>query len=309
MIYGTKLGRYFNIFMCIVSQPRCTITRIAKNIGHTGIGRRRATVSTYVNDMYKNKISLKPNLVLNDFQNLQWKAYFCKKTDRSKLSATFEMLRNNKKINYVVFISGDCDFFLTSRDPALDLKQYDIDIVESSSLYSPIFTIPQGWNLSFENASKIMLKCNFEKGSLLRKAEGTLNWGDLDMRIFELMRENARRPFTEVSAHTDVYSSTIKDHFYKHVLPCCKVAHYFFPNGYDAYMQGFFKIQTKYEESVVRALRKLPCTTYIYPLENELLINLFHENINIVMTVIGKMEENGIIERYALFTPLWYKHI
>jgi hypothetical protein len=259
--------------------------------------------------MYENKISLKPNLFLKDFGNVNLKAYLCRKQSRSNLGATFNKLKNCGKVNYVLFISGDCDFFLTSRDPALNLDEYDLEIIESSNLHSPVFTIPSGWNLSFEEASMNVMKCKFEKGNLERNAEGILDWGDLDMRIFELMHEDARRPFTEVARQTGVFSSTIKDHFYKHVLPCCKVAHYFFPKGYDIYMKNLIRIHTDYENSIVHALEKLPSTTYVYPLEKGLLITLFHENINIVMTIIGEMEESGIIERYALFTPLWHKHI
>ena len=305
----TKLESYHDIFMSIVCEPRCTITQIASNLGHTGRGRRRATISDYLHQMYDNKISFYPNLVLRDFENLHWKAYLCRKNKRSNIGETFNKLHKNNKINYVLFISGDCDFFLTSRDPTLDLEQYDLEIIESSKLYSPLFTIPEGWKLSFEEASTNIFKLNFEKGNLSRDTKGLLDWEELDMKIFELMRENVRRPFTEVARETGVFSATIKDHFYRRVLPSCKVAHYFFPKGYNTYMWGLIRIHTKYEKSIVHALEKLPCTSYVYPLEEGLLIILFHENINIIMTAIGKMEENGVIEQYIHFTPLWYKHI
>lgn len=213
-------------------------------------------------------------------------------------------LRDDKRINYVLLISGLSDFFLTSRDENLDLKRYDLEIVEKSVLYTPIFTIPQGWRLSLEDAVKTLLNLDFEKGMLRRETEGALDWSDLDTRIFELMREDARRPFTEVASETGKYSSTIKDHFYQFVLPQCEVAHYFFPKGYDYYMQNLFRIYTHYEKSLVKALEKLPCTTYVYPLEKGLVLIIFHENINIIMTFIEKMEENGILDGHLLFTPL-----
>jgi len=295
--------------MNVVKQPRCSITNIAKNIGHTGRGRRRATVSEYLKHMYEYKISLKPNLFLRDFDNTQRKAYLCRKNNRCEIGKTFKMLRQDRKVTYVVFISGLCDFFLTSRDPALDLTMYDLEVVESSILYSPIFIIPRGWHLPFDKAAQNVLKCQFEDGNLERKSCGILSWKDLDMKIFESMRENVRRPFTEVSEIAGVYSSAIKEHFYKHVLPHCNVAHYFFPKGYDFYMKNQIRIHTKCEKSIVSALKCLPCTTYVYPLEKGLIITLFHENINIAMTLVEKMEENGIIEHYTLYTPLWYDHI
>jgi hypothetical protein len=305
----TELGRYFDIFMNIVRKPRCSITFIAKNMGHIGRGHRRATISKYVDDMYRKKISLKPNLILKTYEYPERRVYLCRKKQRRKIGHTFEMLRRDKKINYVVLISGNCDFFLTSRDPDLDLVRYDLEIIESSIFCSPIFTIPKGWNLPFADAAKNVMNCQFKKGMLERKSNGKLEWADLDMKIFELMRENVRRPFTEIAGKTDVYSSTVKDHFFKHVLPSCNVAHYFFPKGYDFYMKNQLRIYTDYEKSVVDSFRQLPCTTYAYPLEEGLIVTLFHENINIVMTFIEKMEERGIIEKYDLYTPLWHEHI
>lgn len=309
MIDCTKLGTYFDIFMCVVTHTRCTITSIAKNIGHTGIGKRRATISDYLKDIYKRKISLKPNLYFKNLENLQRKAYLCKANERDRIGPTFNKLKADKRINYVMLISGYCDFFFTSRDPTLDLTDFGLEIVESSILYGPIYTIPSGWSLSFEDAARNVLKYDFEKGNLSRKFEGSLTWQNIDMRIFEFMRENARRPFTEVAREVGVYSSTVKDHFYKYVLPHCNVAHYFFPKGYDAYMQSLCRIYTNYEQSVVNSLKRLPCTSYVYPLEKGLLVNVFHENINILMAVFGKMEEMGIIDYYAQLTPQWYDHI
>lgn len=299
---------YYNIFECIVSSVRCTITSIAKNVGHTGIGRRRATISDYVNNMYTYEISLKPNLYFKNLEKLQWKAYLCKNEGRNNVGKTFEKLRKDKKIAYVVLISGFSDFFLTSRHPELDLGKYDLEIMEESILFSPIYTIPKGWNLSFENAAKNVLKCDFKKGNLSRDTEGVFMLEGLDMEIFKIMKKNARLPFTRVTEKTGVFSGTIKDHFYKHVLPHCNIAHYFFPQGYKNYMQTYFRIHTKYECSIVSSLKYLPCTSYVYPFEKGLLINLFHENINIAMTIFQKMEEMGLVEYYTHYTPLWYDH-
>ena len=309
MIDSTKLGTYFDIFMCIVSKTRCTITSIAKSLGHTGIGRRRATISKYLYDIYEAKLSFKPNLYFKNLKNLQWKAYFCKAIERNKIGVTFDKLKADKRISYVLLTSGYCDFYCTSKDPTLDLTVFGLEIIESSILYSPLYTIPHGWNRSFEDTARNILKYNFKKGNLPRKDEGVLNLQPLDIKIFELMKDNARRPFSEVGRETGVFSSTIKDHFYKYVLPHCNVAHYFFPRGYDTYMKTLCRVYTQCEQSVVTSLKRLPCTCYVYPLEKGLLINFFHEDINILMTIFGKMEEMGIIDYYTQLTPLWYDHI
>ena len=197
MLDSAKLGKYVDVFMCIVSETRCTITSIAKSLGHSGIGKRRATISKYLNDLYEYKISFKPNLYFKNLKNLEWKAYFCKIREYDKIGTTYETLKADKRITYALLFSGFCDFFLTSKDPSLNLKEYNLEIVQSSMLYSPIYTIPHGWKLSFENAAKNVLKYNFKKGNLPRKDEGILNLQRLDMKIFELMKDNARRPFSK----------------------------------------------------------------------------------------------------------------
>ena len=308
MIDRTKLGTYYNIFECIVSNPRCTITAIAKRVGPTGRGRRRATISKYVNEMYKDEISLKPNLYFKNLEKLQRKAYLCKNKSRNSVGKTFENLKKDKKITYVVLISGFSDFFLTSRNPNLNLNQYDLEIVEESILYSPLYTIPQGWSLSLEDAVRNVLKHDFVKDNVSRDTEGTFTLEKMDVEIFELMKSDVRIPFTKVGRKIDVFSGTVKEHFYKHVLPHCRVAHYFFPKGYKNYMQTYFRIHTEYEDSITNSLKYLPCTSYVYPFEKGLLINFFHENINIAMTMFQKMEEMGLVEYYTHYTPLWYGH-
>lgn len=299
---------YHDIFECIVSNPRCTITSIAKRIGHTGIGRRRATVSQYVNNIYYYQISLKPNLYFKNLETFQRKAYFCRNKERDNVGKTFEKLKNDEKIAYVVLISGPNDFFLTSRDPDLNLTHYNLEIKEETRLFSPIYTHPQGWNLSFENAARNVLKYDFRRGFLPRNTEGIFAMEELDSKIFEIMKHDARMPFAQVARKLNVFAGTVKEHFYKKILPICNVAHYFFPQGYSSYMKSYLRIHTEYEKSLVNSLKLLPCTSYVYPFEKGLLINVFHENINIVMTLFQKMEEMGLVEYYTLYTPLWHEH-
>jgi hypothetical protein len=303
------VNTYHNIFLSIVQEHRKSIASIAKSIGHTGRGKRRATVSKYVHEMYDEKISFGPNLVLKTHENPLLKAYLCSTKNKSQLGSIFEKLKNDQEIIYVLLGSGNYDFFLTSMSPTLTLESYDLIIHEESILYTPLYTHPHGWNLSFLEASRNVLKTQFKKGLLDRKLNGILDWSNLDMLIFESMRENARKKFTETAEIADVASNTIKNHYYKHVLPNCNIAHYFFPKGYDNYMKNQIRIYSKYEKSLVESFKRLPCTTYVYPFEKGILITLFHENINIVMTLMGKMEERGIIEYYELSTPLWYTHV
>ena len=303
----TILGTYYEMYRSIVERTRVSIDGIAKAIGHTGRGHTRSTISRNLSTMYKKKISFKPNLILGTFENSQSAAFFCRKTERKGIRSTFQKLHEDEKVNYALFLSGLCDYFITTRDPDIDLEKYGLEIVEKSTLYTPVFTVPHGWKTSMRDALKSFVDHKFGKGSIPRETNGNLEWSDLDWKIYTLMRENARLEFTKVARNSDVYSSTVKDHFYRYVLPCCTVTHYFFPKGYDFYLQALLRIHTDYESSLVIALKKLPCTSYVYPLEDGIVINIFHENTNDLMAAIEKLEETGTIDRYLLYTPLnWF---
>lgn len=301
------LGTYYEIYRSIVEHTRVSIDGIAKAIGHTGRGHARSTISRHLSHMYEKEISFKPNLILGTFENSQSTAFFCRKTERKGIRSTFQKLHRDEKVNYALFLSGLCDYFVTTRDPHIDLEKYGLEIVEKSTLYTPVFTIPYGWKIHMRDALKSFVDHKFRKGVMPRDVNGILEWSDLDWKIYTLMRENARLEFTKVARKSSVYSSTVKDHFYKYILPCCAVTHYFFPKGYDFYLKAFLRIHTKYESSFVTALEKFPCTSYVYPLEDGIAADIFHENTNDLMAAIEKLEETGIIDHYLLYTPLnWF---
>jgi hypothetical protein len=302
----SKLATFHEIFWNIVSDMRIPISSIAKNMGHTGRGRRRSTISNYVNEMYQKEISFKPRIVMKTYKYPKRKMYFCKKAGVG-IAPLWKKLKEDERIQYSLILSGPCDFIIISRDDTLYLeKDFGLQIVEESLLYTPIYTLPKGWNISFKTAAKNALDIPFKKGLFTRKIDDILIWTDLTLRIFELMHEDARVSYTDVADKTDVYSSTVRNHLEKYILPRCEIAHFFFPKGYKNYMKNFFRIYTHYEQSLVKAFEKLPCTTYVYPLEEGIAFNVFHEDINMVMTMLEKMRENGFLEDLSLFTPLRY---
>ncbi len=66
----------------------------------------------------------------------------------------------------------------------------------------------------------------------------------------------------------------------------------------------FLKIESEYETGIVKALEKLPCTTYVFPLENDLIIILFHNDENKILALLKKMKEIDIVNDYLLYVPV-----
>jgi len=255
--------------------------------------------------MHERGISRAPRLTLKPYEDCQTIVYFCKKTNNKGLGTTLSNLSNDKRITYAILLSGT-DFFLTSREPDLTLEKYGLDILEKSKLYTSMYTIPQGWNTPMNEALDNLATITLRKSVLPRTAYYHFSWSELDWKIFDIMSENVRTKISHVAKKTGVDYKTAKDHFFNVVLPSCVIAHYFYPKGYDFYLQSFIKVRSEYESEIVKALKKLPCTSYVFPLGKELVINLFHENQKKVIKILEKMEEKTIIDGFLLYAPLYY---
>lgn len=297
------LQLYYTIVTMFVEFPRVKVKTIAERLGYVGRGKSPSTVTRHIQNMYTKKISREPRLTLRAFENWQNTAYFCKKRDGKGLYSTFLDLYHDEKITYALLLSGR-DFFVTSREKELDLEQYGLEIQEKSLLYTPVYTMPEKWNIPMDEGLNALLHSDFEKGFISREVHKNLGWSDVDWGIYEAMRGNVRIELTMVARETQVYSNTVKKHFYEKILPCCVVVNYFFPKGYDFYGQAFLRVHTKHEESIVNALKKLPCTSYVFPFEKGLALGLFHEGVKDILLVIEKMEETGIIDDYLLYSPI-----
>lgn len=294
---------YYDIYCLIIDDLRLTSKEMAKKLGHVGRGRSPSTVYKHYQKMLAKGITRNPILVLKSFEKSQSTAFFCRKVTRDNLTSTFSSLCKDKRLDYVLFLSGSCDFFITSRK-RISFEEYELVVVEESKLFTPIFTIPHEWKLQPNEALDSLLRFNFTEGTIQREVGPPLEWKEVDWKVYEGIKYNGRRDFTKVAREIGVWSKTVQTHFFNQVLPCCTAGHYFFPRGYDSYDKAFLKIQSKYEKDIVGALGRYPCTSYVYPFEKDIVIVFFHNSISKLMETMQKLEEIGIIESYLLFIPL-----
>lgn len=180
-----------------------------------------------------------------------------------------------------------------------------MEIVERSVLYTPIFTIPKGWNKPVDECFDSILNFEFsEKKSIKREVNTCLNWRENHWNIYCSMRGNIRKSFAKVGKETTLDHKTVKKYFYEAILPCCTVNHYFFPYEFDTYRQTLLQITTDYETELVKAFEDLPCTTYFYPTEKEIWVNVFHRDCNRLMEVVQELEEIGVVGKFKSHTPI-----
>ncbi len=305
-----RLNLYYSLFSTIVESPRIMPKGIAKKFNYSGRGRASSTFLRHIDNMYRAGISFEPKLALKPYENVRTFVYFCRKKESKGINATFNQLKEDKRITYTIVLSGS-DFFITSRDSPLDLGTYGLEIWEKSALYTPLYTIPKGWDkpmsVTLENFTNFPFENDGQKNLLDRKTYGVLSWDDLDWKIFHMMKSNVRRKLSTLTQIGTNYN-TIKNHFLKKVLPSCTIAHYFFPKGYDYYQKLILSLKTQYETGFVNAFERLPCTTVVFPLERNLFVVLFHERMVEMLNAIEKLEEEAIIDDYFLFNPLMHDY-
>ena len=302
MSKSIELKTYYNLYCAIQEIPRYTIRQLCPLLSFGGRGQKLSTVTGHILKLYRKKISLRPNLVLRTFENCYTKGYFLKVQNPENISKAFYELMQNPKLSYMLLLSGVYDFFVTSKH---DLTfGGDLRILKKSTSYTPIYTIPSGWNSNVIDGLRKITELSLNEGRIERIMEEWLPWEDIDFRIYDIMKNNIQMQFSDVARKIEFSSNTVKKHFYETVMPYCNISHYFFPKGYDYYQKAMLSVETSYETGLVEALSRLPCTTYVFPFENEIILILFHEGIQDVMSVFRKLEEKGYIKKHLLLVPL-----
>lgn len=288
----------------MVEDPRIMPKKIAKKLKYSGRGRSPSTLLYHLQTMFKKGISREPRLFLKPFESSYVTAYLCTRRATRGLYTTLRVIDTDPAVTYALCLSS-CDFFLMSRED-LNVKKYGLQLKERSKVFTPLFTIPKGWNDKIETAFSKFLTYPFRKGVISRELYKNLDWLDLDWGIYYTMGSNVRMKFTDVAKQLNTTSITVKKHFHEKVLPKCVQVNYFFPEGVPSYNQSFLRLFSNYEESIIEALTWLPCTTYVYPLEKGIILCLFHKSIKTILDVLEKMEEMAILDGYLLYNPVAY---
>jgi len=299
-----RVKLYFELFMLTVKNPRITADNIAKQYNYSGRGRSPSTFSWHIRNMYERKISREPQIVLKSHTRVHATAYLCEYQKERGFHDIILKLNNDEEIPYALALSSK-RFFITSTNQDLDFRKYDMNIEEKSILYTPIYPVPKGWNIKIGKALSNFSDTVSKRGLLPRTLHEHLEWDSLDWSIYHKTNDRLRSfSYTKIARELETTPTTVRTRFLEKIRPKCVQINYFFPKGYDLYKYAFLEIKTDYESDIVEALEMLPCTSYVYPLENSLIIILFHEDIDHVTLALKKLEEKGTIESYLLYNAL-----
>jgi hypothetical protein len=298
------LKLYYELFSFLVKNPKTELRYIAEYYRKTGRGRSPSTWGYHIEQMFQKKISREPIMLLKSHEQAYITAYFCEYEKKTGFHDVIRNLSEDKEITYGTALSSR-DFFITSTNEKKNLEEYNLQVKDKSVLYTPLYPVPTGWGLSMEEAFANVLDSDFRKGVLPRTLYRYLDWDDLDWKIYLEVRKRLRSfEYTATAKVVGSTPTTVMTRFREKIVPKCIQINYFFPDGYDQYLQAFLKIETDCESSLVKALGGLPCTSYVYPLENCMIILLFHKNIDLLILMLKKLEKKKVLDSCLLYSPL-----
>ena len=302
-----KTKTYYLLFMETVRDPRVKGKEMALTLGRSGRGSTISSATRQLENMYKEEVSYPPRLVLNNYSEFETTAFLCRKSGMYGCANIFWKLYKKKlssEISSAFYLAGNYDFLITTRKSSINLNSVGLTISETTKFFNPIYTIPTGWNVPMRKCITHFFNEKFMKKELTRKIEENLKWDGIDWKIYLSMRENLRKPIVQVSNDIGESPYIIKKKLYQVVIPSCTIANFFFPLGYRYYNKIFLLFSSEYENSITKALRKLPCTSYVYPLEKRIICILFHDSMKYILRLTKKMEEKDLAKDVLLSVPL-----
>lgn len=302
-----KIKTYYILYSLMVEDPRTKAKDMAIALGRSGRGQTVSSATRQLYNMYKKKVSFPPRMTLKNYDGYEFYSFFCRKRFSKGISGIFFKLYKmtlSNEINLAMCLAGVNDFFILSRNQDISFENLGLETIETSKVYNPFTTTPNGSTFTMKGCVHKMFKRNMAKGQLDRKSYGNLDWKKLQWDLYEIMHKNLRIRYKYAARKLSVFSDTVKYNFCRKVLPCCTILNYFFPRGYREYGKILLKFKSEYEKSLIGALDSFPCTSYVYPLEDETIVILFHEGFKQIFLFTKKLEEKGLIKDILLYVPL-----
>ncbi|KYK33741.1 MAG: hypothetical protein AYK18_14670 [Theionarchaea archaeon DG-70] len=127
-------------------------------------------------------------------------------------------------------------------------------------------------------------------------------WDDAEWELYGLMR-NPRQNFFEVGKELRIPWEMVRERFQR-IVKDCKVFVGFFPLGYSQYDHLLVTMRTEYEIGIREFLKGLDRSSWLFKVDDLLVLYLFHTHINLTCLKFGEMNCMGIIEDVRVGIPL-----
>ncbi len=126
-------------------------------------------------------------------------------------------------------------------------------------------------------------------------------WDDTDWKVYHALR-NPRQDFADVSQKLQMSCETVEERFEK-IVKDCKVFLGFFPLGCKAYEHFLVTFTTEYETGIREWLQQLDRTSFLFKVDDMILVSLFHRHINRTCLKLVELEQIGVIHGFKWAIP------
>lgn len=296
-----KIQTWWDIYWCLHENGRMSIGEICRSIRYTGRGKNRDTIGRYMQEAFQTGIITRPRLTLANHDESTLYTYLL--NCPGKRTEFFEKLKTHPDVFYIVLLDGDFQIFFTSYSSEISLPcQYMV-----SPIFTPLYTIPEGWSRSEQQCLNTITSHSYEKGILPRPIYKKLDWDPLDWHIYNTLKMDFRQSLTKVAETLNISHETIRLHLHKKILPHTIQSVGFFPKGLQNYSHLLFLVKTPCEKSFVSALSKLQTSCLVWPLENHIFCMVYFQHLNLFLNVMFNLERKGVFEEYNFLLPLKYE--
>lgn len=193
----------------------------------------------------------------------------------------------------------------------LENTQYAVLLLGSHSLFC-VKSVDSESNLRYANCIFPMYPsqkrigeidpCSYEPGKLPEMKIPPI-WSSLDWEVFR-RRRNPLASSVKIGEALGVSYKTVLESYNK-IIHDCIMWMPFFPLGYENYTQYFISFKTDYETGFLEELKKIDRSSYIYKVNDVLLMNLFFEKHLEINSILG-LEKKGVIYNLCVSSPIWH---
>lgn len=272
------------------------------------LGTVRNTAASYKKKAYLNQILFPPQLRLKMFAEVKEDVYALKVRRPFRV---FENLKCNTNIVYSEVGKGIFDLIITASLP-LDLSAIPVTEVVFEGCRSD-YIVPFVPDIDSKTSLRWMLQ-KVEGNHLPSLLEVVyphreIIWTNREWDIFQLLRYDASRKYTEIATQIPMHSATFSRSLERIIAnTICYTPYY--PCGFKSYVKWTLLFRSLYDQFLIDLLSCLPCTTVIYKVTDWLVahvkvdVNLSEDYLHLFYG----LEDQGYVDVFDVASPAVYWH-
>lgn len=132
------------------------------------------------------------------------------------------------------------------------------------------------------------------------------DWSPFEWKVY-YERRNPVASSVKIGEKLNVSYRTVLNAYYR-IVEDCTIWIPFFPLKYKNYVPYLVSFKTEYETGFIEELKKIDRSSYVYKIDDTLLLNLFFKK-QIEIDSMLRLEKKGKIRNLCVSSPLWsYEH-